>query len=80
MKQFLIFKNDKKNDKEPDYKLRAKVGEEFIEIGGAWTREGKNGSKYISCQLSKPYKDRKGYHLEEDIDLEVEINPDNIEI
>jgi uncharacterized protein (DUF736 family) len=80
MKQFLIFKNDKKNDKEPDYRLSAKIGESFVEIGAGWIKDGKNGNKFISCQFSKPFKDRKGYHIEEDIDTEVEINPDNIEI
>jgi len=64
--QFAIFKvGEKKSDKQPDYRLSAKVGEEYVEIGAGWIKEGKGGSKFISCQLSKPYKDKKGYGLEE---------------
>ena len=63
--QFAIFKNNNKKEgsKEPDYNLSTKIGEEFVDIGAAWIKEGKNG-KYFSIQLKKPYKDKKGYYLE----------------
>lgn len=62
---FSIFKNEnKKNDKEPDYRISAKIGENsFEEIGACWLKEGKTG-KYFSCSLRKPHKDKKGYYIE----------------
>lgn len=61
IKNFSIFKVDNKNkDNDPDYRISAKVGDEYKEIGAGWIKEGPK-SKYISCQLSKPYKDRKGF-------------------
>lgn len=66
IKSFAIFKNShKEKDGQPDYKISAKIGEEFVEIGGAWIKEGKNG-KFFSCKLSAPYKERKGYKLVEE--------------
>ena len=67
IKSFAIFKNNKKEkETHPDYTISAKVGEEYVTIGGAWLKEGKSG-KFFSCKLSAPYKERKGYHLTEDI-------------
>lgn len=68
MQNFSIFKNNnKKNEKEPDYKMSGKVGDGFVEIGACWKKTGSSGD-YLSCQLSKPYKDRKGFVVvEEDI-------------
>lgn len=69
MKNFSCFKvTEKKNEKEPDYRLTMKVGEEFVDIGAGWIKESAKGTKYISFALSKPFKDRKGYHFEEDKD------------
>lgn len=66
MQNFVIFKSHKDNptDKTPDYRMKVKVGEEFVELGGCWLREGKEGNKYFSCKLSLPYKNRKGWKLE----------------
>lgn len=59
-----LFKNGRKEkDNQPDYILSAKIGEEFVEIGAAFLKEGKNG-KYFSIALKKPYKDKKGYYIE----------------
>lgn len=64
MQNFNIFKNNHKlEDKHPDYKISGKDGEEFIELGGCWLKEGKNGDKFFSCKLNKPYKDRKGFEI-----------------
>ena len=72
-KNFSCFKvTDKKNDKEPDYRLTMKVEDEFIEIGAGWIKTSPKGTKYISFSLSKPYKDRKGWHFvadEEDVEF-----------
>lgn len=65
IQQFSIFKNTNKKEgsKEPDYNLSAKIGEEFVDIGAAWIKEGAKG-KYFSIALKKPYKDKKGYYIE----------------
>lgn len=60
---FSIFKvTDKKADNLPDYRVSAKVGEEYKDIGGGWIKEGKAG-KFISIKLSKPYGTRSGYTI-----------------
>ena len=65
-KQFTIFKaTDKKNEKSPDYNISIKVGEKWINIGGAWIRES-NGKKFFSCKLSDAYGERNGFHITED--------------
>ena len=64
MKQFLIFKSqEKKNEKSPDFDLRANIDGKFVSIGGGWNRKTKQGTPFISCQLAKPYQDRKGWEL-----------------
>lgn len=66
MNNFLIFKVDnKKNEKSPDYVIRTKIEEKFVEIGAGWIKESGKGTKYISCKLSNPYKDRKGFKIVE---------------
>lgn len=66
IKSFAIFKNSRKeNENQPDYKISAKIGDNFVEIGGAWIKEGAKG-KFFSCKLSAPYKERKGYKLVEE--------------
>lgn len=64
MRNFIIQKNSyKKNDNEPDYRLVAKDGDEFISCGAGWKKTDKNGNAYISCSLSRPYGDKPGYNL-----------------
>lgn len=72
IKNFSIFKvTDKKNETQPDYRISAKVGENFVEIGAGWIKES-NGGKYISCKLSDKYVDhtkgtkRDGFHIATD--------------
>ncbi len=60
---FSCFKvTDKKTESSPDYRLTAKVGEEYVDIGAGWVKDGQNG-KYISFQLSKPYQGKPGFIL-----------------
>ena len=56
-----MFENNfKKGDKQPDHKLTMKIGDEFVEVGAAWKKEGKKG-KFVSLTLNgtfthTPYK------------------------
>lgn len=60
---FSCWKNDKKeNEKSPDYRLSAKVGEEWVDIGAGWIKQA-GERKYISFSLSRPYKDKPGFKL-----------------
>ncbi len=63
IEQFMCFRvEEKANEKAPDYRLTAKVGEEWVEIGAGWVKEGAKG-KFISFQMKKPYEDKKGYGI-----------------
>ena len=57
IKNFSIFKKDKKQDNHPDYSISAKVQkdnvDEYKEIGAGYIKDGQKG-KYISVSLSKP--------------------------
>lgn len=57
---FSIFKGEKDKENSPDYRISAKIDDNYEEIGACWLKEGKNG-KYFSCQLRKQYKDKPGY-------------------
>lgn len=64
IQNFSIFKVDnKKQDKDPDYRISVKLGDEYVEAGAGWIKTSPKGTKYISCRLSKPYKNRKGFVL-----------------
>ena len=57
IKNFSVFRNKPSdNEKVPTHSLSAKVGEAYVNIGSAWTKEGKNG-KFLSAQLAKVYVD-----------------------
>lgn len=63
IQSFSIFKNTKKEkETQPDYKLSAKINDEYVEIGAGWIKDGKSG-KFISVQLKKPYDSRDGYEI-----------------
>ena len=78
IKSFSIFKNTKKAEgsKQPDYKLSAKIGDEYVEIGGGWIKDGKSG-KFISVKLSDAWADhtkgtaRKGFCLLQEDETEI---------
>ena len=57
IKNFSIFKKDKKQDNHPDYSISAKVQknnvDEYREIGAGYIKDGAKG-KFISVSLSKP--------------------------
>lgn len=65
IKNIAIFKNsDKTSDKQPDYRLNAKVGEKYVEVGAGWIKDGAKG-KFISVKFSEPYGERSGWELVE---------------
>ena len=61
---FQIFKvENKKTDKEPDYRLTAKVDDTYTEIGAGWIKQSPKGTKYISVKMAGAFKDRKGWEI-----------------
>ena len=70
IKHFSIFKNKPSdNEKLPTHSISAKYGDEYVTIGGCWTKEGKGG-KYLSCKLQDAWVDhtdrtktRKGFAI-----------------
>jgi len=74
IKLFNLQKNtQKKDDKQPDYRISFKEKDTFIEGGACWKKQDKNGNTYLSCKLSDEWKDhtdatkfRRGWHLEAD--------------
>jgi uncharacterized protein (DUF736 family) len=63
IKSFAIFKNtNKTKDTQPDYRMSVKIGDEYLDLGGAWIKEGKSG-KFISCKLSDARDTRKGFRI-----------------
>ena len=48
----LIFKNEqKKEDKQPDYRAKMKIGDNFEDIGAGWVKTSAKGTKYISLSV-----------------------------
>lgn len=70
---FSVFKvKDHSGDpKKPTHKLSTKIGEEFVYIGSAWTKDSTNG-KFLSCSLDKPFNGKPGYTIE--VELEQKNN------
>ncbi len=62
---FTIFKvkDHDGDEKKPTHNISTKVGEKYEYIGSCWTKE-KDGNKYLSCSLNKPYNDKLGYTME----------------
>lgn len=60
---FIIQKCEKKTDKSPDRRIVAKIGDNFVQIASGWVKTDKNGNQYVSCVMSKPYQDKKGYEI-----------------
>lgn len=72
-KNFSIFKTkEKKNDKSPDYNISIKIGDKYVNAGGCWLKDGKDGQKYFSCKLSDGFKDFKGLSIVLDEQIKVE--------
>lgn len=48
-----IFKNDKKQGNQPDYRGKVNVNGKEMEIA-LWFKESSKGMKYFSCSFSEP--------------------------
>lgn len=68
IKNISIFKvTEKKNEKSPDYRVTAKVGEGFIDVGAGWIKDSAKG-KFISIKFKDQYNEQCGFALiEEDM-------------
>jgi uncharacterized protein (DUF736 family) len=54
-----LFRNDKKtSDKQPSHRGTANFEGQIIEIA-AWVKEKKDGTKYFSLKLQRPYSERE---------------------
>lgn len=86
----MLFQNTKTKDTQPDYVARAKVGEEFIDVGGGWKKESAKGTVYLSLSLDtnglkKVYNEKYGHLTSAGTPIpfepinakEAEINPDD---
>jgi len=88
-KNFSVFKaKPNENTKLPTHVLSMKIGEEFINIGGAWTKEATTG-KFLSCKLADAWvnsndntKSRKGFVIvaEEDLQELLKLTEDHTAI
>ena len=48
LKNFSVFKaKPNTNEKLPTHVLSSKIGEEYINIGGAWTNDSVNGNTFL---------------------------------
>ena len=59
----LVFVNTKTKETQPDYKISAKVGTEFIDCGAGWKKLSAKGTTYLSLSLDadalkQVYKDK----------------------
>jgi uncharacterized protein (DUF736 family) len=75
MKEFMIFRADKKSEKQPDYRLSSNIDGKFVNIGAGWSRTSDKGTKFISCKLSDAYQDLAGWHLEKDVQTTSDGSP-----
>lgn len=68
IKNFSIFKIKDHNgdEKKPTHSISTKVGDNYIYIGKCWTKDSAQG-KFLSCSLDKPYQDKKGYEIVEEV-------------
>lgn len=59
IKNFAIFRaKPSENEKLPSHALSAKIGDEYVTIGGSWTKDSTNG-KFLSSKLSDAWVDAK---------------------
>ena len=58
---FQLWKNEKKEpgSKQPDYRITAKIGEKFSEIGAGWKKQDTKGNTYLSCTVKEPQEKPK---------------------
>lgn len=67
----VFFPNNKKSEKQPDYKGKIDVEGKEYEIAG-WRRTSKGGANYIRLQVQEPWK-KKEEQQEEQHDLDDQI-------
>lgn len=79
MENFSIFPNSYKEEgsKQPDYKVSVKEGDNFVEWGACWKKQGKNGA-YLSCSKSKPMPTGGVKKVDYPAAKDEGINPDDI--
>lgn len=69
-KNFSIFKaKPSDNEKAPTHNISCKIGEEYVNIGACWKKDGKSGA-FLSCKLQDSWVDhsdrtktKKGYAI-----------------
>ena|SRR3990167_11376091 len=58
IKNFSIFRNKQSdNEKAPTHRISLKVGEQYVDGGALWTKESKNGDKFLSGKLADIFVD-----------------------
>ena len=73
IKFFNLQKNNKKNDKQPDYRISVNIGDkdkaDYVDAGACWIKQNSKGQNYLSCKLADAFADhtkgtaRKGFEL-----------------
>lgn len=58
----VLIKDNATNDKAPNRRLVAKIGEHWEEVGVGWAKKKEDGSNYISIKMldAKPYTNKDG--------------------
>lgn len=86
IKEIMIFKSKPSdNPKAPSHRVMARIGDDLVSVGGAWTNESKkDGSKYLTVKFQNAYKDhtdesksRKGFHIAVDGAVKAPVEPQN---
>jgi uncharacterized protein (DUF736 family) len=59
----MCFQNTKTKDTQPDYVVRAKIGDNFEDVGAGWRKTSTKGTMYLSLSLDadglkKVYKEK----------------------
>lgn len=80
----MMFKNThKEGEKQPDYRLVAKDGDELVEVGAGWKKQGTKGA-FVSFKMKDPYEDKPGFRItkvkgeEKKEEVQSNIDPDDI--
>lgn len=83
IKFFNLQKNNKKDDKQPDYRISFREGDTFYDAGACWIKKDKKGNSFLSCKLADKWVDhtdstktRKGFHITEDTPLKAPETPE----
>lgn len=76
-KNFSVFKaKPNENPKLPTHALSMKIGEEYVNVGGAWTKDSTNG-KFLSAKLADAWvgtdkgKAREGFCIVRESELDL---------